>query len=133
MGFELRQKRPGFSTARLEYRGAWILDAPLDYEALFESKRIDLQANERGFGLFARVDVWSVRLDTQLRRARAAETSDVSGEGKFDRIHDAALASTVRPRNAKTPSAQRALEMTNSTELDNFDFFNLDHCSAQQR
>ncbi|MCK1592527.1 hypothetical protein [Bradyrhizobium sp. 169] len=54
MGFELRQKRPGFSTARLEHRGTWILDAPLDYEALFESGRIDLQANERGFGLFAR-------------------------------------------------------------------------------
>ncbi len=68
-----------------------------------------------------------VSLDTKLGRSRAAETRDIAGERKFNSIDDATLAGAVRPRDANAFPTKHLLQVSNTTKLDNLDFFNLDH------
>lgn len=97
MGLELGENLGAAGIAGREGRRGSGPHIALDREALFQRRRVGLEAHPRPLRLLAGIHVRRVRLDADLAGTRTAKAGDVARQGKLDGIDETTLTSAVRP------------------------------------
>src|SRR5208337_1258133 len=106
------------------------LHRALNNDCLTKRRCVGCQPHDCLLRILRGIDMRRMCFHTDLCSARAAESRDTARQSEFDRVHDAAFASAIRPLYAEVLLAEIKHELSDAAKLNDLNIFNPNHFGA---